>query len=52
MRNRERIPDVENVDLVPESHSPAGAPGFDAQHFLALSLGFLILILLTYLVFG
>jgi hypothetical protein len=52
MSNRETIPHVENVDLVPESRSHAGASGFGMQHSFGLSLGVLLLILMTYLVFG
>jgi hypothetical protein len=31
MPNRETMPHVENVGLVPESHSHAGGPGFNAH---------------------
>jgi hypothetical protein len=40
------IPHVENVDLVPKSHSGAGAHGFNARHSFGLSLGFFLMILL------
>jgi hypothetical protein len=52
MAKQQEIPHVENVDLVPESRSNAGAPGFRTQHSLGLSLGVLLMILITYFVFG
>ena len=52
MSDRAKLPHVKNVDLVTESGSDAGAPGFRMRHSLGLSLGLLLLILITYLVFG
>jgi len=51
-KTQEKIPHVENVDLVPKSHSHAGAAGFNTGHSFGLSLGFLMMILIAYLVFG
>jgi hypothetical protein len=51
-KTQEKIPHVENVDLVPKSHSHAGAAGFNTAHSFGLSLGFLMMILIAYLVFG
>ncbi len=50
--DRKRLPHVKNVDLVAETRSNAGAPGFGVRHSLGLTLGMLLLILITYLVFG
>ena len=49
---RVRLPHLKNVDLVTESGSDAGAPGFGVRYSLGLSLGLLLLILITYLIFG
>jgi hypothetical protein len=49
---QEKIPHVKNVDLVPDSRSHADAPGFNTAHSFGLSLGFLMMILIAYLVFG
>jgi hypothetical protein len=50
--DRKKLRHIKNVDLVTESSSNAGTPGFRLRHSLALSLGVLLLILITYLVFG
>ena len=50
--DRKRLPHVKNVDLVAETRSNAGAPGFGVRHSLGLTFGMLLLILITYLVFG
>ena len=51
--DRKRLPHVKNVDLVAETRSNAGAPGFGVRpDSLGLTLGMLLLILITYLVFG
>jgi hypothetical protein len=50
--DRKKLRHIKNVDLVTESSSNAGAPGFRLRHSLGLSLGVLLLILITYLVFG
>jgi hypothetical protein len=49
---REKLPHVKNVDLIAETNSNAEAPGFGVRHSLGLTLGLLLLILITYLVFG
>ena len=50
--DREKLPHLKNVDLVTKSGSDAGASGFGMRHSLGLSLGLLLLILITYLIFG
>lgn len=50
--DKEKFPHVKNVDLVAETNSNAGVPGFGVRHSLGLTLGLLLLILVTYLVFG
>jgi len=50
--DRKKLPHIKNVDLVAESRSNAGAPGFGVRHSLGLTLGLLLLILITYFVFG
>jgi hypothetical protein len=52
MPKQEHIPHVENVELVPESRSHGGAPGFNFQFNLVLIVGASILILLTYMAFS
>lgn len=54
MSERENIPHVEeNVDLVPDSRSHGGAPGFNNFHLnLALVTALSVLFLLSYFVFS
>ena len=52
MSKQEHIPHVENVELVPDSQSHGGAPGFNFQFNLVLIAGLSILILLTYVAFS
>ena len=54
MSEQENIPHVEeNVDLVPESRSHGGAPGFSNFHLnLALATALSVLFLLSYFVFS
>ena len=43
----------ENVDLVPESRSHGGAPGFNSFHLnLALATALSVLLLLSYFIFS
>jgi len=49
---REKLPHVKKVDLIAETNSNAEAPGFGVRHSLGLTLGLLLLILITYLIFG
>jgi hypothetical protein len=51
MSRQERIPRVENVDLVPESRSRGGAPGFNFHFNLVLAVALLAVIALSYIVF-
>jgi hypothetical protein len=48
----EKIPHIENVDLVPQTHAGPGPAGFDASHSLGLTLGILMMMFVAYLVFG
>jgi hypothetical protein len=54
MSERENIPHVEeNVDLVPDSRSHGGAPGFNNFHLnLALVTALSVLFLLSYFIFS
>ncbi len=52
MSKQERIPHIENVDLVPESRAHDGAPGFNLQFNLVPIVGLSVLILLSYIIFG
>jgi len=52
MFRHEHIPHVENVELVPESRSHAGAPGFSFRFNLVLVVGLSALLLLSYLAFS
>jgi hypothetical protein len=52
MSRQEDIPHVENVELVPESRSHAGAPGFNFRFNLVLIVGLSVLILLSYVAFS
>jgi len=49
---RRSIPHVENVDLVPATHSDPDPSAYSPRYFLGLSLGLLLMILLSYLIFG
>ena len=49
MAKQHNIPHVKNVDLVPESKSHGGAPGFGSRSAFVLSLGLLLGVLLFYL---
>jgi len=52
MSEQENIPHVENVELVPESRSHGGAPGFNFQFNLVLIVALSVLILLSYMAFS
>jgi hypothetical protein len=49
MAKQQNIPHIKNVDLVPESTSHGGAPGFNSHFTFVVSLGLLLGILLFYL---
>ena len=52
MSTRERIPRVENVELVAESRSHGGAPGFNFHFNLMLAVALVAMIAMTYVVFN
>ena len=52
MSGKENIPRVENVDLVPDSRSGGGAPGFQFHFNLVLTIALLLVLSLSYAVFG
>jgi hypothetical protein len=52
MPRQENIPHAENVQLVQESQSHGGAPGFNFHFNIVLIVGLSVVILLSYLVFS
>jgi hypothetical protein len=52
MSKQDNLPRIENVELVPKSRGRGGAPGFSFQIALVLSAGVVVVLLLSYLVFG
>ena len=52
MPKQHEIPHVKNVELVPDTRSHGGAPGFNFHFNLVMAAGLLAVIVVSYLVFS
>ena len=52
MAKQQKIPHVENVELVPESEAQETVPGFTSDFPFVLTIALALLVLLTYFLFA